>query len=77
VQTVEVDAYAVNFDPRLMASPMRYDPWRSTFGGSIRRGVGLDLFGGNIIRKGLGALRAGWLYLRGDYLELPVGLSDL
>jgi carbamoyltransferase len=49
---------------------MRYELWRSTFVGSISRGVGLDVFRGNIVRKGLGALRAGWLYLRGDYLEL-------
>ena len=70
IKPAEVDAYAINWDPRLMALSMRYGFWMYTFESSIGRGVGLDLFGGNIIRKGLGALRAGWLYLRGDYLEL-------
>lgn len=49
---------------------MGYELGKSTFVGSISRGVCLDLFRCNIIRKGLGTLRAVWLYLRGDYLEL-------
>jgi Predicted carbamoyl transferase, NodU family len=66
----DVDAYAVNWDPRLMALSWRYVWWRSAFKKLIGKGVQLDLFQGNIIGKGLGVLRAGLLYLRGDYLDL-------
>jgi carbamoyltransferase len=66
----DVDAYAVNYDPRLMALSMRYKWWVSTFENLINKGVKLDLFQGGIIGKGLGVLRAGLLYLRGDYLNL-------
>ncbi|MCG2872214.1 MAG: carbamoyltransferase, partial [Sulfolobales archaeon] len=66
----DIDAYAVNFDPRLMALNMRYRWWISTFENLVNKGVKLDLFQGGIIGKGLGALRAGLLYLRGDYLDL-------
>jgi len=56
-----IDAYAVNFDPRLMALSMRYEYWSSTFNALITKYVNLGLFQGNIISKGLGALRAGFL----------------
>jgi len=70
IKPKDIDAYAVNFDPRLMALSMRYEFWISTFDDLITKGVGLGLFQSNIIGKGLGALRAGLLYLRGDYLDL-------
>jgi len=70
IKPKDIDAYAVNFDPRLMALSMRYEFWISTFMNLITKGVGLGLFQSNIIGKGLGALRAGLLYLRGDYLDL-------
>jgi len=41
-----------------------------TFTSLITKDVRLGLFQGNIIGKGLGALRLGLLYLRGDYLDL-------
>jgi Predicted carbamoyl transferase, NodU family len=66
----DVDAYAVNYDPRLMALGWRRRLWRWTFENLIVKGVRLDLFKGNIIGKGLGVLRAGLLYLRGDFFDL-------
>jgi carbamoyltransferase len=69
IRPKDVDAYAVNWDPRLMALSMRYGFWISTFVDLITKGVNLGLFQGNIIGKGLGALRASLLYLRGDYLD--------
>ena len=70
IKPKDIDAYAVNYDPRLMALSMRYEYWSSTFANLITKDVRLDLFKGNIIGKGLGALRLGFLYLRGDYLGL-------
>jgi len=70
IKPKDVDAYAVNNDPRLTALSIRYVWWISTFENLITKGVGLGLFQGGLIGKGLGALRAGFLYLRGDYLDL-------
>jgi len=70
VKPKDIDAYAVNFDPRLMALSMRYGFWRSTFEDLITKGVGLGLFQGGLISKGLGVLRLGFMFLRGDYFDL-------
>jgi Predicted carbamoyl transferase, NodU family len=70
IKPKDVDAYAVNFDPRLMALSMRYGWWISTFENLVIKGIRLGLFQDNIIGKGLGALRLGLIYLRGDYLDL-------
>jgi carbamoyltransferase len=70
IKPKDINVYAVNWDPRLMASTMRYRWWILTFEILITKGISLNLFKGNIVGKGLGALRAGFLYLRGDYLDL-------
>jgi len=49
IKPKDIDAYAVNFDPRLMALSMRYEFWISTFDDLITKGVGLGLFQGNIM----------------------------
>jgi Predicted carbamoyl transferase, NodU family len=66
----EIDAYAINYDPRLMALTMRHEWWILTFEDLITKGISLGLFQGGLIGKGLGALRSGLFYLHGDYLEL-------
>ena len=66
----EIDAYAINYDPRLMALTMRREWWILTFEDLITKGISLGLFQGGLIGKGLGALRSGLFYLHGDYLEL-------
>jgi Predicted carbamoyl transferase, NodU family len=66
----DIDAYAVNYDPRLMALSTKRGWLNPDFEHLITKGVRLDLFQGGIIGKGLGALRAGLLFLRGDYLDL-------
>jgi carbamoyltransferase len=66
----DIDAYAVNSDPRLTALNWRREFWIGTFANLIAKGVKLDLFQGGIIGKGLGALRASLLYLRSDFLDL-------
>jgi carbamoyltransferase len=70
IKPKDIDAYAVNYDPRLMALSMRYGFWKSTFANLITKGVRLGLLQGDIIGKGLNVLRLGLLYLRGDYLDL-------
>jgi len=55
----EIDAYAINYDPRLMALTMRHEWWISTFENLITKGISLGLFQGGLIGKGLGALRSG------------------
>jgi len=75
IKPKDVDAYAVNFDPKLYPSSNRRRLVASTFKNLVviaKEGVGvhLGLFQGGIIGKGLGALRLGLLYLRGDYLDL-------
>jgi Predicted carbamoyl transferase, NodU family len=70
IKPKDVDAYAVNLDPKLKALNVRRGLVVYTFEDLIIKGVKLDLFKGNIIGKGLGVLRAGLLYLRGDLLDL-------
>jgi len=70
IKPKDVDVYAINYDPKLFPPSIRRDFMMSTFTSLITKDVRLDLFQGNIIGKGLGALRAGLLYLRGDYLVL-------
>jgi Predicted carbamoyl transferase, NodU family len=62
IKPKDIDAYAVNWDPRLWALIKRYG-WWIVFSGHL-------IFKGNIIDKGLSALRLGLLFLRGDYLDL-------
>jgi Predicted carbamoyl transferase, NodU family len=66
----DVDAYAVNHDPKLYTPSVRRSFMESTFTSLVEKSVRLDWFPGGIIGKGLGALRLGMLYLRGDYLDL-------
>jgi carbamoyltransferase len=70
IKPKDVDAYAINFDPKLLLPSIRRDFMVLMFENLFTKGVRLDLFKGNIIGKGLGALRFGFLYLRGDYLDL-------
>jgi carbamoyltransferase len=70
IKPKDVDVYAINYDPKLFPPSIRRDFMMLTFTSLITKDVRLDLFQGNIIGKGLGALRAGLLYLRGDYLDL-------
>jgi len=70
IKPKDVDAYAVNFDPKLFPPSVKRALVAVTFKSLIAKGVRLNWFQGNIIDKGLGALRLGWLYLRGDYLDL-------
>jgi len=68
----DIDAYAVNHDPKLFPPSNRRSSVESSFKSliAIAKGVRLDWFSGGIIGKSLGALRLGLLYLRGDYLDL-------
>jgi len=68
----DVDAYAVNWDPKLYPPSIRRDKVASSFRGLIviAKDGNLDWFPGGIIGKGLGVLRLGLLYLRGDYFDL-------
>jgi Predicted carbamoyl transferase, NodU family len=70
IKPKDVDAYTVNWDPKLMALSRRHEFWNYTFENLFYKGVRLGWFPGGIIGKGLGALRLGLLYLRGDYLDL-------
>jgi len=51
IKPKDVDAYVINFDPRLMALSMRYESWRSTFANLITKDVRVDLLQSNIIRR--------------------------
>ena len=64
----DVDAYAVNWDPKLMTLPRRREWIRFIFENSIY--ISFNIFPGNLINKGFGILRFGFIYLRGDYLGL-------
>ncbi|MCQ4366728.1 MAG: carbamoyltransferase [Sulfolobales archaeon] len=68
----DIDAYAVNWNPKLYPPSIRRNKVASTFRHllGIAKGVRLDFFQGGIIGKSLDALRLGLLYLRGDYLDL-------
>jgi len=72
IKPKDVDAYVVNWDPRLFPPSIRREWVAYSFKGliAIAKDGNLDLFPGGIIGKGLGALRLGLLYLRGDYLDL-------
>jgi carbamoyltransferase len=69
IRPKDIDIYAINIDPKLTILNMRRKWLMLTFENLITKGVSLDLFQGNIIGKGLGALKLGLFYLRGDYLE--------
>jgi len=69
IKPKDIDIYAINIDPKLTILNMRRKWLMLTFENLITKGVSLDLFQGNIIGKGLGALKLGLFYLRGDYLE--------
>ena len=69
IKPKDIDAYAVNYDPKLSPPSIRRSLVAATFTSLIDKGVRLDLFQGGIIGKGLGTLRLGLLYLRGDYLD--------
>jgi len=62
IKPKDVDAYAINWDPRLMALSRRHEWWISTFGNLF--------FKSHIIDKSFGVLRAGFLYLQLDFLDL-------
>ena len=66
----DIDAYAINIDLKLLPLNIRRSFVASMSVDLITKGVRLDLFQGGLIGKGLGALRLGFLYLRGDYLDL-------
>jgi len=66
----DVDAYAVNWDPKLITLPRRREWIRFIFEDSIYKGISFNIFPGNLINKGFGILRFGFIYLRGDYLDL-------
>jgi Predicted carbamoyl transferase, NodU family len=72
IKPKDIDAYAVNWDPKLFPPSFRRLFVAISFKSLIVT-TKSDLFGwfqGGIIGKGLGALRLGWLYLRGDYIDL-------
>jgi Predicted carbamoyl transferase, NodU family len=72
IKPKDIDAYAVNVDPKLYPPSFRRESVAYSFKISIviAKDARLDWFQGGIIGKGLGALRLGWLYLRGDYIDL-------
>jgi len=70
IRPKDVNAYAINWDSKLMASSMRRYAVSSAFTNSIISHVKWDLFQGGIINKGIGALKFSFLYLRGDFLDL-------
>jgi carbamoyltransferase len=68
IKPKDVDAYAVNFDPKLMAYTIRFRLTANTFVRLINRirfNVPIDL-----VSIGLAALGLGFTILRGDYLDL-------
>jgi len=70
VKPKDVDAYAVNFDPKLMAYTMRFGSTEGTFADLINR-IRFDVLNkDNPISMGLAALGLGFTILRGDYLDL-------
>jgi carbamoyltransferase len=66
----DIDAYAINMDSKLFPLNIRRSLVASMSENLITKGVNLGLFQGGIIGKGLGVLRFGLLYLRGDYLDI-------
>jgi carbamoyltransferase len=70
IKPKDVDAYAVNFDPKLMAYTMRFKYTAGTFAGLINR-IRFDVLNkDNLVGIGLAALGLGFTILRGDYLDL-------
>jgi len=66
----DIDAYAINMDSKLFPLNIRRSLVASMSENLITKGVNLGLFQDGIIGKGLGVLRFGLLYLRGDYLDI-------
>jgi carbamoyltransferase len=70
IKPKDVDAYAVNFDPKLMTYAMRFRFTADTFVWLINR-IKFDVLNkDNPISTGLAALGLGFTILRGDYLDL-------
>jgi len=65
IRPKDVDIYAVNWDQKLMTLGMKRK-WIIT----TLKSYSFGLFQGNLINKGLDALRLSFMYLHGDYLEL-------
>ena len=70
IKPKDIDAYAVNYDPKLFPPSIRRDYVASALLHLFAKGVRVGWFQGDIIDKGLGVLRLGSLYLRGDFLDL-------
>jgi carbamoyltransferase len=68
IKPKDVDAYAVNFDPKLMAYTMRFMFTAGTFVRLINR-IRFDV-PSDLVGIGLVALGLGFTILRGDYLDL-------
>jgi carbamoyltransferase len=72
IKPKDIDAYAVNWDPRLMASLLRRELALISFTSFVKSRIRIDLFDifrGGLVNKGFGALRLGFVYLRGDYFD--------
>jgi carbamoyltransferase len=72
IKPKDIDAYAVHWDPRLMASLLRRELALISFTSFVKSRIRIDLFDifrGGLVNKGFGALRLGFVYLRGDYLD--------
>jgi carbamoyltransferase len=66
----DIDAYAINWNPKLMTLAMRQFFTAISFENSVSSHVKLDLFQGSLINKGIGALKLSFVILHGDYLNL-------
>ncbi|WP_255408868.1 carbamoyltransferase N-terminal domain-containing protein [Vulcanisaeta sp. EB80] len=70
IRPKDVDAYAINWEPKLMTYTMRFKFTADTFAGLINR-IRFDVLNkNNPISMGLAALGLGFTILRGDFLEL-------
>jgi carbamoyltransferase len=70
IRPKDVDAYAINWEHKLMTYAMRFRFTAGTFAGLINR-IRFDVLNkDNPISMGLAALGLGFTILRGDYLEL-------
>jgi len=70
IRPKDVDAYAINWEPKLMTYTMRFKFTADTFAGLINR-IRFDVLNkNNPISMGLAALGLGFTILRGDYLDL-------
>jgi carbamoyltransferase len=68
IKPKDIDAYVINFDPRLMVYTMRFKYTANTFVGLINR-IRFDA-PSDLVGIGLVALGLGFTILRGDYLDL-------